>query len=187
MRPTEILMEEHQIILTVLDAAAREVQRIGQKGEVRPKRLEQMVDFFRNFADRCHHAKEEKLLFVRMEERGMPRGFGPIGVMLYEHDLGRGHMRAVADAIPRAAAGDAGAQEEVQRHLSDYIALLRDHIHKEDNILYPMADQLFLPEDQQELEEAFARVEREEIGEGVHERYHRLAHELQASAEVSEA
>jgi len=75
-------MHEHKIILQVLDAAEREARRMGETGEVRTERLEQMVDFFRNFADRCHHAKEEKLLFVRMEERGMSREAGPIGVML---------------------------------------------------------------------------------------------------------
>ncbi|MCX8066346.1 MAG: hemerythrin domain-containing protein [Anaerolineae bacterium] len=177
MRPIETLMDEHRIILTVLDAAAREVQRIQETEEVRVERLEQMVDFFRNFADRCHHAKEEKLLFVRMEERGMPREAGPIGVMLYEHDLGRGYVRAVAEALPRAAS-DLAAREAVRRNLAQYVQLLRDHIYKEDYILYPMADGLLLPEDQQALGEGFEQVEREEMGEGVHERYHELAHRL---------
>ncbi|MFN3761749.1 MAG: hemerythrin domain-containing protein [Anaerolineae bacterium] len=177
MRPTETLMHEHQIILTVLDAAAREVRRIQETGEVRAERLEQMVDFFRNFADRCHHAKEEKLLFVRMEERGMPREAGPIGVMLYEHDLGRGYVRAVAEALPHVG-NDPAARQAVRENLAQYVQLLRDHIYKEDHILYPMADGLLLPEDQRALEEAFERVEREEIGEGVHEKYHELAHWL---------
>ena len=178
MRPTETLMHEHEIILMVLDAAEREVRRVQETGEVRVERLEQMVDFFRTFADRCHHAKEENLLFVRMEERGMPREAGPIAVMLYEHDLGRGHVRAVAEALPRAAAGDPEAKRALVENMTGYIQLLRDHIFKEDNILYPMANQLLAPEDQQELEEAFERVEREEIGEGVHEKYHQLAHRL---------
>ncbi len=178
MRPTETLMHEHQIILMVLDAAEREVRRMQETGTVRAERLEQMVDFFRNFADRCHHAKEEKLLFVRMTERGMPREAGPIAVMLYEHDLGRGNVRAVAEALPRAAAGDPAAREAIRSHLTEYIGLLRDHIYKEDHILYPMADQILLPDDQRDLEAAFERVEREEIGEGVHERYHQMAHQL---------
>jgi hemerythrin-like domain-containing protein len=170
-------MHEHQVILTVLDAAEREARRIQETGDVQVEQLEQMIDFFRHFADRCHHAKEERWLFVRMEERGMPREAGPIGVMLYEHDLGRGYVRAVADALPRAAS-DPAARETLWRNLAQYIQLLRDHIYKEDHILYPMADELLLPEDQQALEEGFERVEREEIGEGVHEKYHQLAHRL---------
>jgi len=62
--------------------------------------------------------------------------------------------------------------------LSTYARLLRAHIAKEDNVLYPMADQLFTAEDQRSLTEAFDRVEAEETGEGVHEKYHQLAHKL---------
>jgi len=72
MRPTETLMHEHEIILMVLDAAEREIQRMRETNAVRREYLEQMVDFFRNFADRCHHAKEENLLFVRWRSGGCP-------------------------------------------------------------------------------------------------------------------
>jgi len=58
------------------------------------------------------------------------------------------------------------------------VALLRAHIDKEDNVLFPMADQLLTAADQKELTEAFEKVEAEEIGEGVHDKYHQLAHEL---------
>jgi hemerythrin-like domain-containing protein len=178
MIPTETLKHEHQIILMVLDAAEREAQSIQDTGEVRGERIEKMLDFFRNFADRCHHAKEEKLLFVKMQERGMPVDGGPIGVMLQEHDEGRGRVKAVAEALPQARSGDASALTSVRSSLLAYIQLLRAHIDKEDNVLYPMADRLFSPEDQRALTEAFEKVEAEEIGEGVHERYHQLAHDL---------
>jgi hemerythrin-like domain-containing protein len=66
---------------------------------VRPDLFRQGVDFVRNFADRCHHAKEEENLFPRMEARGVPRDGGPIGVMLFEHEEGRAYVRAIAGAI----------------------------------------------------------------------------------------
>ncbi|MBM3148945.1 MAG: hemerythrin [Chloroflexi bacterium] len=183
MIPTETLKHEHQIILMVLDAAEREAQSIQASGKVQAERIEQMLDFFRNFADRCHHAKEEELLFVKMQERGMPVRGGPIAVMLQEHDEGRRRVRAVAEALSQARSGDVSAVASVRDNLSAYIQLLRAHIDKEDHILYPMADRLFTPEDQQALTEAFEKVEAEEIGEGVHERYHQLAHDLAKRAE----
>jgi len=176
--PTEILKHEHQIILMVLDAAEREVRRIRVGAAVDAEKIEKMLDFIRNFADRCHHAKEEDLLFVRMQQRGMPADSGPIAVMLHEHEEGRARVRAVAAALPRAAQGDASATTAVTTNLLAYIQLLRAHIDKEDNVLYPMADRLLTPQDQRALAEDFERVESEEIGEGVHERYHQLAHEL---------
>lgn len=178
MTPTETLKHEHQVILMVLDAAEREAQWIQDTGEVQAEDLDKMLDFFRNFADRCHHAKEEKLLFVKMQERGMPTHSGPIAVMLQEHDEGRGRVRAVAEALPQARNDDASAIAAVRTNLLAYVQLLRAHIDKEDNVLYPMADRLFTPEDQQALTEAFEKVETEEIGAGVHEKYHQLAHDL---------
>lgn len=178
MTPTETLKHEHQVTLMVLDAAQREARSIEATGKVSAKRVGKLVEFFQNFADRCHHSKEEDQLFVRMERRGVPVEGGPISVMLLEHDEGRRHVAAIAKAVSAAAAGNGSAVATVRQNLLAYAELLRRHIEKEDNILYPMADQILTAEDQQELAEAFERIEAEEMGEGVHEKYHRLAHEL---------
>lgn len=178
MLPTEILKNEHQLILTVLDAAEREAALIDKGGAVDASRLEQLVDFIRGFADHCHHAKEEDLLFVRMGDKGFPVDGGPVGVMLHEHELSRGYVGTLADSIAAAAAGDPQARSRVAESLVAYASLLRQHIHKEDNILYPMADQAFSDDDQAALAADFERVEREQIGDGVHERYEALAREL---------
>jgi hemerythrin-like domain-containing protein len=177
MTPTETLKHEHQIILLALGAVEREMQQIQSGGPVPEVRIAQIIDFIQNFADRCHHAKEEKLLFSRMQERGMPVHGGPIGVMLQEHDDGRRRVRAAAEALPGAEAGDAGARTALTANLLAYVHLLRAHIDKEDNVLYPMADRILSAADQADLAAAFERVEAEEMGEGTHERYHQLAHE----------
>jgi hemerythrin-like domain-containing protein len=178
VEPTEILKQEHQIILMVLDAAEREARTIQDSQQIDASRVGEMVDFFRNFADRCHHAKEESLLFVRMQERGVPVEGGPIGMMLHEHEEGRRRLAAVANALPAAANGDPAAMVKVAENLLAYTRLLRMHIGKEDNVMYPLGDRLFTPEDQHELAEAFDRVEAEEIGKGVHEKYHEMAYRL---------
>jgi len=177
MTPTETLKHEHQIILLALGTVEREMNQIHAGGSVDEARIGQMIDFVQNFADRCHHAKEEKLLFARMEERGLPVEGGPIAVMLQEHDDGRRLVRAAAESLPRASAGDAGARTILTANLLGFVRLLRVHIDKEDNILYPMADRILTTADQTELAAAFDQVEAEEMGEGTHERYHQLAHE----------
>ncbi len=178
MTPTEILKHEHQVILMVVGAAEREADSIASTGKVDADRVAKIVDFIRTFADKCHHAKEEDLLFVKMGEKGFPREVGPIGVMVEEHEIGRSYVSAVDEALQAAGGGDEAALARVRDGLVGYAGLLRAHIQKEDNILYPMADQALSEQDQAELTEAFGRVEREEIGAGVHEKYHRLAHEL---------
>jgi hemerythrin-like domain-containing protein len=177
-KATDVLKHEHQIILMVLDAARQEVQHLKQRGLVDEKTIQEYLDFFRNFADRCHHSKEEDLLFVKMEQSGVPKQGGPVAVMLAEHDQGRKHLKAIAEALPEAAAGNAQAVDSISNNLLGYVDLLKSHIYKEDHILYPMADRLFTAQDQAQLIKDFDRVEAEEMGSGVHEKYHQLANEL---------
>ncbi len=178
MTPTEILKHEHQMILHVLDAAEKEAASIRRDGIVHVPLVREMVDFFRNFADRCHHAKEEKHLFAFMHQRGMSTQFGPLAVMLHEHDQGRARIQAILNAPPEGQEPDEAAAADIAENLSRYASLLRSHIDKEDHVLYPMADQLLSSADQEALADAFDRVETEEIGEGVHEKYHQWVHEL---------
>ena len=181
MTPTDILKHEHELILRVLDAAENEWQTIDATGTLHADILEKLLDFFRNFADRCHHAKEEKVLFIKMQAKGMPAEGGPIGVMLHEHTVGRHYLSVIADSLPAARQGNALAIEALQEVLGGYIQLLRAHISKENNILFPLADRLLSADDQHEVVTAFEHIESVEIGEGVHERFHELAHELTAA------
>lgn len=178
MKPTDVLKHEHKIVLAVLDGAEREAQNIQATGKVDTDKVAKMVDFFRTFMDKCHHSKEERKLFPKLQERGMPGDAGPIAVMLYEHTLGRNEVAVIGDALGRYAGGDAGAALPLAEHLIAFVKLLRDHIDKENDVLFAMADQILTPVDQEELCEAFEAIEEEEIGEGVHEQYHQFAHEL---------
>ncbi len=178
MRATEILKGEHKVVQLVLRAAEREVRSMEATGKVDAEKVGKMLDFSRNFTDRCHHAKEEKHLFVKLQESGMRGDCGPIAVMLQEHIEGRRRVKAIAEALPQAREGNSSAIVTIKQNLSAYVELLREHIRKEDEGLFSTADHLLTPEDQQALTEAFDKVEAAEMGEGVHEKYHRLAHEL---------
>lgn len=172
-------MTEHRAIermLAVLEAAAR---RLEEGQAVRPGLLREVVDFVRNFADRCHHGKEEENLFPRMEAAGVPRAGGPLGVMLLEHDQGRDYVSAIAGAIDAYDGGDSSAAGVIADNARGYVALLREHVWKEENILFPMAEEVLSPDDQRELEERFEQFEAEVMGPGVHERYHRLLDSLE--------
>ena len=178
MHPTEELKVEHRAIKRVLHVLDR-VCSAGQADEpVDLDQLEGIVEFIQIFADRCHHGKEEDLLFVAMEEAGVPRESGPIAVMLQEHVLGREYVSGMSHAVAALKVGDQTAWTDFCHNASQYVALLRQHIDKEDNILYPIADRVLTQEKQQTLSEGFDQIERERIGEGRHEAFHRFLEEL---------
>ncbi len=179
MTATEQLKEEHEGILLMLKILEKVSSRLESRGKVDPDHPEKIVEFFKVFADKCHHGKEEDLLFPEMEKAGVPKKRGPIGVMLTEHDEGRGYVRGMAEGAARLKAGDPAAGPQFARQARKYIALLRQHIEKENDILFPMGDRVLSPNKQEQLVEAFEKLEREKIGEGTHEAFHRLLHDLQ--------
>lgn len=180
MKATAILMHEHEVIgqaLAVLDAMAG---RLAAGGSVPAQDLEQLLEFFVAFADGCHHAKEERILFPALEAAGVRREGGPIGVMLDEHEAGRrliGRMRRDAAA---AAGGDAEARRRFAEAAHEYVALLEGHIAKENRVLFPAADTRLTEEDDREITAAFEQHEALEMGPGVHEGFHRMLDDLAA-------
>lgn len=177
MTATETLRHEHEVILLALRGAEEQACQLAYDPQQAAALIEDMADFFASFVDRCHHAKEEQLLFPKLESVGLPREGGPTGAMLVEHELGRRHVRAIVAALPGAKAGEEEGVRGVRENLLAYVHLLREHIAKENECLFPMADESLSEADQAELSAAFARLETEEIGAGVHERYHELAHQ----------
>lgn len=175
---TGILRDEHKAILKMLDATEETARRLQQRKDVAPEVLSGLLEFLRIFADRCHHGKEEDCLFPLLEEKGMPRDAGPIGVMLHEHDLGRGLIREMVESSEAFAAGRQEAGLRWADAALNYVVLLRAHIDKENDILFVMADGMLSESEQASLVKAFEKVEIGKMGAGTHERLHGLMDKL---------
>jgi hemerythrin-like domain-containing protein len=178
MKPTDILSNEHRVIEQVLDCLDKMVTNSTEQQRLEEQPARQAIDFFRNFADRCHHGKEEAHLFPAMEAKGLSRDGGPTGVMLAEHDQGRQHVGAMEAAIDAASHGDEGALKEFTENAQQFTQLLRDHIEKEDRCLFAMATQALSDQEQCDLLMLFDQVDNEELGTGTHAKYLELADAL---------
>jgi len=178
MIATEQLTTEHkgiQMMLRILDAMC---ERLESGRAVAAEHLESVVEFLKVFVDKCHHGKEEELLFPALEAAGVPREGGPIGVMLREHNQGRGHVERMSKAAAQYRAGEAKAAADFVGAAKVYMDLLIEHIEKEDGVLYVMADARLSEKKQEELAEGFERIERERIGVGRHEEFHKTMKQL---------
>jgi hemerythrin-like domain-containing protein len=178
MDAIETLMTEHRLIERACDALVAFADEVRRKTTDDKEELGRFVTFIREFADGCHHGKEEDILFAAMVDAGFPRNGGPIAVMLHEHDQGRGLV-----AILRARAEQDGAwsdadRQEIAEVSRGYSQLLHAHIHKEDAVLYPMAEQHLPPEVMAGVGAACDRYEAARLGS--HERLRALAEELVA-------
>ncbi len=133
------LMNEHRQIERALVELEDVAEGLGRGDRNAGARLTHLVTFLSEFADTLHHGKEERLLFPKLCEYGLSEKAGPIAVMLSEHERGRkllSAMRQFAGTVPGA---DDGTATELSRYAAQYAGLLRDHIRKEDEVLYVMA------------------------------------------------
>ena len=174
---TATLRHEHEAILRMLDAAEAAASGLNRGTRVSPETLSGLLEFFKLFADKCHHGKEEDALFPLLVKKGMPAQEGPIAVMLHEHTLGRSLIREMseaADAYPR----DAAAGRKWAEAASGYARLLRSHIEKENHVLFVMAERMLSDAEQLELAAVFEKIEVEKMGAGTHERLHALMEKI---------
>lgn len=178
MKPTEELKKEHQAIKLMLRIMSGVAGQLEAGLGVDLKDLNDILEFLRIFADRCHHGKEEELLFSALESAGVPRDRGPIGVMLSEHQSGRVLIKDMDEALSAMARGEERGGLNFARQARAYIELLTAHIDKEDNILYPLAETRLNQKILKKLNEGFERIENEVVGPGRHQEFHKLLEKL---------
>ena len=168
------LRHEHEAILSALKILDRITAEIGKGSTPSKMDLSNFIGFLKEFADKCHHGKEEGMLFPALIAAGMPEKAGPIAVMLAEHAQGRDYIRQMDHATvsgPDYVTFAYAAQ--------NYSRLLQEHIQKENNVLFPMAEDAL---DQSKLDQLLGSFEEHEekvIGHGRHEELHRMLRELQ--------
>jgi len=174
MSGTDDLRSEHlgvERMLATLDAMSA---LLHEGGRVDPADLDHAIEFLRVFVDQCHHAKEEEHLFPALRVAGVTTAEKTIEVLLGDHERGRSGVARIAEAAHRLAAGDDIAREELAGALSAYTELLRAHIDREERDCFDLADRELPVEVQDDLVEAYERIEHEVVGDGRHEAFHAL-------------
>ena len=156
---TRALVDEHRLILRMITLLERNAVATAKGNYTNWQFYRDGVDFIRTYADRHHHAKEENVLFEALVKNGMPREHSPVAAMLMEHDQGRSHVRALEIATLQALAGSPDREAVIAEHALAYAELLREHIAKEDNVLYPLAERLIGDTLREEIIAGYAAAE----------------------------
>lgn len=171
------LMHEHQLILRVVADMGREFERLDDGGDVDPGYVATVVDFIRTYADRCHHGKEEDILFRDLAGKGLsPEDAEAMRVLIDDHVWARGQVRELVEATDRAAAGDASATTVVRDRLRALAEFYPDHIEREDHSFFRAVPGYFSRDELDEMAAECAEFERSLI----HERYLGVADALEA-------
>jgi hemerythrin-like domain-containing protein len=167
---TEVMMEEHRLILRMADLLEARADLLEGGRLRRWAFFLEAVDFIRNYADRFHHAKEEDILFRELVRNGMPAENSPVAAMRLAHEQGRALVRGMEEAAQRAIGGEPSAASALVENARGYVAFIRDHIEKEDTILYPLAERL-LPADWRSAMVEEYRIAEAAASRGFQEKY----------------
>jgi hemerythrin-like domain-containing protein len=149
---TSVLSDEHQNILKVIESMLSTCEKIEAGDEIDPVYFENAVAFIKNYADTYHHAKEEEILFKAMLNNVNGMHCNPIPVMLYEHDEGRSFVKGLETGLEN------NNKQEILDNARGYCYLLKDHIYKEDNVLYPMAEEALNDEQKDTVQQLYDEV-----------------------------
>jgi len=168
-RPVQDLKDEHSGIIAMLDVMKKVATRLKNREEVKKEHLEKIVEFLSNFADKCHHGKEEGILFPEVVKN--VSNLFMVNELLGEHKTGRDYIRGIAESLKYYDTGSPDAYH-IATNMEGYIFLLTEHIKKESKSLFPIVDKQIPDKVQLQIEEQFEKLERDVIGKGKHEEYH---------------
>ncbi len=151
---TKILSDEHKNILNMIERIENECNDIENSKIIDFEFFQNAIDFIKNYADKLHHAKEEDILFKKFNECN-DMGCNPVQQMLYEHDLGRNFVKGMLEAINESN------KVKLIENAREYCNLLKEHIFKEDNVLYPMAEEAIDEKTKKEMLTRFREIDKE--------------------------
>jgi hemerythrin-like domain-containing protein len=152
---TQNLENDHIYVLKLIDV----MRALTTSESTNVGHIESIIDIIRNFADGLHHAKEEELFFPALGKKGFSDRQGPVAVMLQEHVQGRNFVREMTENLDQFSNGNKEALTGVYQNMNGYADLLVNHISKENNILFRMADKVLSDEEQKRLLESFEKIE----------------------------
>jgi len=159
MKATDLLRDDHQLIERMLAALAMATVQLEQGDSVRPGFFLGVVEFFEGFVHGLHYRREEGVLFAAMERAGAPRTAGPIGVAIREHGASRVATRTMRSAAERWQGGDESTRHDLADEARRYVSLLKQHIAREDQLLFPMAEDMIPESDHFQLLDGLMQLE----------------------------
>jgi hemerythrin-like domain-containing protein len=163
MQPIGPLMHEHRLIERMVALIQKQAKRLQEGAEPDSKFIADAVEFFRVYADRCHHGKEEDLLFMELRNKELPSELSIItDELIQEHKLGRGMVKSLHEANRTYNDSGTGTQEMI-RLLEKLAAFYPEHIKKEDKQFFFPVMEYFSREEMDRLLADFYEFDRKLI------------------------
>jgi hemerythrin-like domain-containing protein len=179
MTITEILIDEHKDIIELLNIMSKIARNIKSNDVFYTSDVEDIIDFLKFFIDRNHHGKEE-ILFPTIISPEIKEENESLNEILYEHTLARNYLKDIYSCVENCKIGNAFSGELLADSLTNYVVLIKEHIQKEEKVIFPMAEEVLSSAKQNEIYGQFERLESKLLTKDFRDHYHKLLENLQA-------
>jgi hemerythrin-like domain-containing protein len=178
MLPIGPLMIEHRLIERMITVMKEELQRLEKEKEVDTAFIVTAVDFIRMYADRCHHGKEEDILFRELEKKNLSKEHKRImNELLEEHKWGRKTTGRLVEANENYLDGDKKALPVISDCLRSLVGFYPEHIEKEDKHFFSPVMEYF----SQDEKDAMLKEGYDFDQKLIHEKYDKTVVEVESN------
>ena len=161
MMPIGPLMIEHRLIERMIRLLRQQLEKVGGQKKADPVFIDMAVDFIRNYADRCHHGKEEDILFRDLAKKGLSDEHRTImDELLEEHVRARKATRSLLEAKERYLKGNPEALRDIVDAITWLVNFYPIHIQKEDRQFFMPVMSYFSKQEQDAMLQEFYEFDR---------------------------
>lgn len=172
-------MHEHRLIERVVAVLSTSLVTLRDEGSVDFAVMDAATDFIRTYADRCHHGKEEDILFRRAAEKDLEPGLREeMAVLIQEHETSRVLTRSLTAANARLQKGEIEARDEIVSSLAGLVGLYPRHIEKEERHFFKPCLEYFSQDERAQMLLDFDALEQRVL----HEKYGQVVDYLESTA-----
>jgi len=179
MSAMDLLKKEHKLIQRYLDNMTIAQDLLFARENVPASVIDNAVRFAKEFMSKTHHYKEEYVLFLKLAEKKGGEVDAQIVSLRDQHERSRSLVSKIKETLKGYEKGNEVAFSTLAENMGYYVSLERSHIHRENHVFYPMAEEVFSAGEMASFDKEFAKID-EKQGKGTYQKGVELIEAIEA-------
>ena len=180
MTPTENLIKEHKEINELLEIMSKIAAKIKSKDVFYPTDVEEIIDYLIIIIDKSHHGKEDEVFYPELISTGISKEAEPLSLINYEHTLAKRYLKEISSCVVNCKIGNDFSGELLADSLTNYVVVIQNHIKREEEFVFPIANEVLSTEKQNEILQRFEHIDQQNITHSFLDRFNKLVNKLKS-------
>ena len=156
LTPISPLMVEHRLIERMVQVVSNALNNINEINLMNIEFINQSIDFAKTYTHRCHHGKEEEILFkILAFKKMLPEHKKLMDDLVLEHIHGMKIIYGLEEAKEAYLKGQKNFLKDVIANFKKWVEFYLNHIQKEEKTFFQPAMEYFSKHEQEEMLKKF--------------------------------